>query len=124
MNISDRIASIIKSQGLTNAAFADSIGVQRSNISHILSGRSKPGLEFLQKVLQKYPRVNASWLVTGSVRSEHTETTPHESDMKSNKGHSNSEAMEKNVKKNTDKQVDYFLCVYKDGTFEKLLPSV
>ena len=77
MSISNRIALIIKNQQLTNSAFADKIGVQRSNISHILSGRSKPGLDFLEKVLETFPRVNAEWLVTGKVKQEAvSEMTP------------------------------------------------
>jgi transcriptional regulator with XRE-family HTH domain len=45
--------------------FASIIGVQRSGISHILSGRNKPSLDFIQKILAKFPDINADWLVQG-----------------------------------------------------------
>lgn len=65
MEIKDRIRMIIDSHQLTAGAFADRIGVQRSNVSHILSGRNKPGYEFLEKVVKTFPKVQAHWLLTG-----------------------------------------------------------
>lgn len=65
MGVSDRIRMIIESHGLTAGAFADKIGVQRSNVSHVLSGRNKPGFEFLEKIVQAFPKVQAHWLLTG-----------------------------------------------------------
>ena len=63
MNV--RIQKFIDAEGLTAARFADSIGVQRSNVSHILSGRNKPGFDFIEKMLRKYPELNADWLILG-----------------------------------------------------------
>lgn len=64
--IKDRLVRIISSEGLTSAAFADTIGVQRSSISHILSGRNKPSLDFLQKIVTKFGKYNAEWLINGT----------------------------------------------------------
>lgn len=61
----DRILKFLNSEQLSPAKFADDIGVQRSSISHILSGRNNPSFDFIQKMLQKYPRLNAEWLVIG-----------------------------------------------------------
>jgi len=65
MEVKDRIRMVIDSQKLTAGAFADSIGVQRSNVSHVLSGRNKPSFEFVEKVLLAFPKVQAHWLLTG-----------------------------------------------------------
>lgn len=65
MEIGERIAAIIKVNQHTAASFADAVGVQRSAVSHILNGRNKPSLDFLQKVLMHFPRVDAGWLITG-----------------------------------------------------------
>lgn len=65
MEIKDRIRMIIDSHQLTAGAFADRIGVQRSNVSHVLSGRNKPSFEFVEKVLLAFPKVQAHWLLTG-----------------------------------------------------------
>lgn len=63
--IKDRIQKIIKAEKLTSTRFADAIGVQRSNISHILSGRNKPSLDFIQKVLTTFGNLNSDWLLFG-----------------------------------------------------------
>ena len=63
--IKDRILKILNTENISSARFADIIGVQRSNISHILSGRNNPGLDFLQKVLHKFPSLNPEWLIIG-----------------------------------------------------------
>ena len=64
-NMIDRIKKIIEFENLNSAQFADKIGVQRSSISHILSGRHKPSLEFVQKVLHAFPSINTDWLLSG-----------------------------------------------------------
>ena len=65
MEVRDRIAKIIASEGLTASAFADKIGIQRSYVSHILNGRNNPSLELLQKILASFPKYNTEWLVMG-----------------------------------------------------------
>ena len=65
MLIKDRVQLIMKMHNMTPSMFADKIEVQRSNISHVLSGRSKPGLDLLEKIVRKFPRVDAHWLITG-----------------------------------------------------------
>ena len=61
----NRISKIIKEKNLSSAKFADEIGVQRSSISHVLSGRNKPSLEFIQKILKAYPDIDINWLLSG-----------------------------------------------------------
>jgi transcriptional regulator with XRE-family HTH domain len=55
----------MESESLKPSALADNIGVNRATISHILSGRNKPSIDFLQKLLHSYPDLNANWLITG-----------------------------------------------------------
>ncbi len=62
----DRISNLLKAKGLSSARFADSIGVQRSSVSHVLSGRNKPSLDFILKILKKYQEINPDWLLTGT----------------------------------------------------------
>lgn len=61
----ERIAKLIKSEKLSSSKFAEKIGVQRSSISHILSGRNKPSLDFIQKVLHAFEDLNPEWLLIG-----------------------------------------------------------
>ena len=59
----DRILELMKDKNLTPSQFADEIGIQRSGISHLISGRNKPSLEFIMKVLKRYPDVKAEYLL-------------------------------------------------------------
>jgi transcriptional regulator with XRE-family HTH domain len=61
----DRINTLIQSENLTPAKFADELGVQRSSISHILSGRNLPSYDLISKILTKFPNVEAEWLILG-----------------------------------------------------------
>lgn len=60
-----RLERVINFYGESASSFAEKIGVQRSSISHILSGRNKPSLEFVLKILSSYPEVELYWLLNG-----------------------------------------------------------
>jgi transcriptional regulator with XRE-family HTH domain len=62
----DQIQEILRKEELTSSQFADKIGVQRSSVSHVLSGRNKPGFDFIHKILEAFPGINADWLIKGS----------------------------------------------------------
>lgn len=65
MDFSDRFTKVIEYSKLTPAEFAEEIGVQRSNISHIISGRNKPSLDFITKIKTAFPDFEWDWLITG-----------------------------------------------------------
>jgi transcriptional regulator with XRE-family HTH domain len=56
---------LIKQKGLSPSQFADEIGIQRSGISHLISGRNKPSLEFIMKILARFPETDLGWLIQG-----------------------------------------------------------
>ena len=62
----ERLLQLLDLEQLTPSKFADMIGVQRSSISHVLSGRNKPSFDFLQKTLKAFPGLSAEWLVMGT----------------------------------------------------------
>jgi transcriptional regulator with XRE-family HTH domain len=61
----DRLLKFLNKEELSSARFAETIGVQPSSVSHILSGRNKPGFDFITKILTSYPALNADWLIMG-----------------------------------------------------------
>ncbi|RUT68166.1 XRE family transcriptional regulator [Flavobacterium cupreum] len=68
VNIDDfvkRLEVILDYYGLNASAFADKIGVQRSSMSHLLSGRNKPSLDFVLKILDVFPDVDLYWILNG-----------------------------------------------------------
>lgn len=63
--MNDRLVKLMDVEQLSSSKFADIIGVQRSSVSHVLSGRNKPSYIFLQKTLEAFPMVSAEWLILG-----------------------------------------------------------
>jgi len=61
----ERLQDLLKLEQLSPSRFADLIGVQRSSVSHIISGRNKPSFDFLQKTLKAFPGLSAEWLLMG-----------------------------------------------------------
>jgi len=60
-----RIKKIMDESGLSASKFADKIGVPRSGLSHVLSGRNKPSLDYIVKILNAFPRLDPNWLIRG-----------------------------------------------------------
>ncbi|MGB3775199.1 MAG: helix-turn-helix domain-containing protein [Leeuwenhoekiella sp.] len=60
-----RLEKIMDFYELTASAFADQIDVGRSSISHILSGRNKPSLDFVMKIIERFDEVELYWLLNG-----------------------------------------------------------
>ena len=61
----NRINLILRAKNITAKQFAEEIGIQPSGMSHILSGRNNPSLEFVSKVIRRYPEIDANWLLLG-----------------------------------------------------------
>ena len=68
VNIDDfvkRLEIILDYYSLNASSFADKIGVQRSSMSHLLSGRNKPSLDFVMKIMEVFPDVDLYWILNG-----------------------------------------------------------
>jgi transcriptional regulator with XRE-family HTH domain len=62
----ERLKLFLAMEGLSPSQFADKLGIQRSGVSHLLSGRNKPSFEFISRMLATYPRLNPDWLIMGT----------------------------------------------------------
>lgn len=74
-----RLQTILEIEHITASQLADTLGIQRGGVSHLLSGRNKPSFDFLERILRKFPEISAEWLITGQgkpIRSENGQTTP------------------------------------------------
>lgn len=103
---SKRLQLIMEHYSLSASAFAEQIGVQRSSVSHILSGRNKPSLDFVVKVVDTFQEVNLYWLLNGKgtfpgntsiAKTEFTNTT---------------------INPNNKENISKVIIFYKNGTFE------
>jgi transcriptional regulator with XRE-family HTH domain len=61
----ERLLEFLRAENKSSAQLADEIGVQPSGISHILSGRNNPSLDFVLKMLEKYKHLSSDWLLFG-----------------------------------------------------------
>lgn len=64
-NFIKKLEVILDYYGLNASSFADRIGVPRSSMSHLLSGRNKPSLDFLLKIIEVFPDVDLYWIING-----------------------------------------------------------
>ncbi|AOC96796.1 Helix-turn-helix domain protein [Flavobacterium anhuiense] len=151
VNIDDfvkRLESVLEYYGLNASAFADKIGVQRSSMSHLLSGRNKPSLDFVMKILEVFPDVDLYWILIGrgtfpkSNNEEAIETQKLSSPILSNQNvendlfsvvEINSEEEEKRETKKSpvlknenfnleDSEIEKIVLFYKNGTFKAYSP--
>ena len=128
---SKRLQKVIEYYGESASSFAEKIGVQRSSISHILSGRNKPSLEFVLKVLSSYPEVELYWLLNGKgnfpaeknsteIKSE-IPTRPESqnlfSEVEEKTQETNSTSISR-IEQNSKKEIDRIVIFYKDGSFQ------
>ena len=113
-----RLQKVIDYYGETASGFAEKIGVQRSSISHILSGRNKPSLDFVMKVLHSYPEVELYWLMNG--KGEFPNQTKISESPNSNLLAANTESKSSAPKSNSE--IEKIIIFYKDGTFKSYKP--
>ncbi len=66
MDEKDRLLAVMKGEGLSAKQFAEEVGIQPGTVSNILSGRNKPSLEVMQKVLKRYDNIASDWLISGN----------------------------------------------------------
>ena len=116
LDFAQRLNKVMDYYQLSAAAFADKINVQRSSISHLLSGRNKPSLDFVLKVLEEFKDVELYWLLNGKgsfpKKEDATTTTPLISD--------SAQILSQN---STSKEIDSIIIFYNDGTFKNYVPN-
>ena len=117
-----RLQKVIDFYGESASSFAEKIGVQRSSISHILSGRNKPSLDFVLKVLSSFPEVELYWLMNGKgnfpahkIKNDKIKISKAQENLTA---HPESNAQILNDSISEDKQIERIVIFYKDGTFK------
>ena len=105
-----RIKKVMEYHQLSASLFADKIGVQRSSISHILSGRNKPSLDFILKITSAFSDIDIHWLLNGKgtfpKNIDNLKLTPTPSLFSSNL-------------KPENKKIKRIVVFYNDGTFDE-----
>tara|TARA_B100000963_G_scaffold357492_1_gene379846 strand:- start:5320 stop:5664 length:345 start_codon:yes stop_codon:yes gene_type:complete len=61
--IVSRIKKLMDDNSLNPSSFATKIGSKRANVSHILSGRNRPSLNFLIKIVDSFDNISLDWFI-------------------------------------------------------------
>lgn len=137
----DRIAHIIRAKNLTAGDFALRLGIQPSNVSHLLSGRNNPSLDFVKKLKETFPEYNLDWIVLGvgpmtvseplydTTRTEaagsaplQQEATASVDDAKPTLSHAPVEPLHLSENGSPNMALEKIILVYADRTFEVIMP--
>ena len=115
----DRIKQYIDYKSISAGELATLLEVQRSNISHILNGRNKPGAAFIEKLLICFPDLNARWLLTGEgdMTESHESSTINESAKVVSENQIKLASSGSKPELNKDKPIDKVVLLFADGTF-------
>ena len=140
MNLNDKIKQILIDKNISPSYFADEIGVQRSSVSHILSGRNKPSLDIVQKIIRRFPEFGMDWILDEqeipSVRREKAPVSAIKEDLFEMEDENTaliepvkapvepispvSTMLNHNkVEASGDKRIERILIFYSDGTFQE-----
>ena len=141
LEMKDRIAHIIRAKNLTAGDFALRLGIQPSNVSHLLSGRNNPSLDFVKKPKETFPEYNLDWIVLGvgpmtvseplydTARTEAAasaplpqEATASVDDAKPTLSHAPVEPLHLSENGSPNMALEKIILVYADRTFEVIIP--
>lgn len=126
----NRLQKLLEYYDLSASGFATTIGVQRSSISHVLSGRNKPSLDFVMKLLHHFKEVSIEWLIDGKgsfpkpeipptpIQIPEEKTTPIQTDTKEIEAVTPPIISALISKKNSGKEITKIIVLYSDGSFE------
>jgi len=123
VEFAERLKIIMEHYQLSASSFADRIQVQRSSISHLLSGRNKPSLEFVLKVVKEFQEVELYWLLNGKGSFPRSTPVPAEaaapllSEMDAMDA--SSTGLESNTETKKGKKLERIVLFYEDGSFRE-----
>lgn len=124
-NFIQRMYKIMEHYNLSAATFSDEINVQRSSISHLLSGRNKPSLEFVLKIVDHYEEVTLDWLLYGRnsfPTSQKNNAKDQEEKIISSPTQNRKDTallIDKSQKKTTPSEIERIVVFYQNGTFKE-----
>lgn len=120
--MNNRLLRFLEAENISQAQFADTIGVARASVSHIISGRNKPGFDFLVSTARHYPSLNIEWLLTGAGRMyKTTDDEIFASQEPDTLFPLDNQEFDENedVAGNRKRRISHITVFYTDGTFEE-----
>lgn len=134
-NIKDRLAHILRAKNLTASQFAELMGIQPSNVSHLLNGRNKPSLDFLTKLKEIFPEYSFDWIIMGKKPITINEPSPtvfNDNNMRfedvDDEKVMEFDEIDEKIEEHSpfvsnDEGIEKIIVIYKDNTFEIIHPK-
>lgn len=123
MGLPERLTAIMQHYGMNTVELAERLEVQRSTLSHLLSGRNKPSFDFVQRLLHAFPDLSAQWFLNGKGDLIQSAQAPkldlRFSEREREKPADNTESPVESTHKKDLKMV---MCFYTDGSVETFYP--
>lgn len=104
-----RLLQFLTAENISQAQLADTLGVARAGISHIIAGRNKPGFDFIESMALHYPALNLEWLVTGKGKMYNSEPS-----LEADASNNTAERIE------NQKKIVKVIVYFDDNTFQEL----
>lgn len=118
----ERLKIILEHYAISASNFAEKLQIQRSSISHIISGRNKPSLDFVLKVVKAFPEVDLYWLLNGKgtfPKGNEVSTTSLLSEVDNSEKNKNKVETTEQLEPN---EIERIVVFYKNGTFKNYTP--
>lgn len=129
-DFAERLEQIFDYYDLNASAFADKIDVGRASISHLLSGRNKPSLDFVLRVVKTFPEVELYWLLNGKGDFPDTDgqntkpqASPLPEESKSDDPKEEDTATTQTSDQNSSSDIERIVIFYKNGSFSSYTPN-
>ena len=123
VEFAERLKVIMNYYKLSAAQFAEKLEVQRSSISHILSGRNKPSLDFVLKILKMFPEVELYWMLNGVGKFPKKKITTDTPTLFNEPIESKIDSTDDEKSDNPDTgEIERIVVFYKNGTFKNYIP--
>ena len=131
-DIGQRLKEFIDEKELSVLSFSEKVGIQRSSLSHLFSGRNKPSIDLLLKIKKQYPDIDLDWLISGQAINEEEDTdSASEKSDELQVTNVNKEVLKTNIqsirtdeealgsKKTSSSQIERIIIFNKNGSFNE-----
>ena len=125
----ERLKTVMDHYQLTASQLADRLGIPRSSISHLLSGRNKPSLDFVLKLIREFPEINLYWLLNGKgefpASSRKSAVVPSPTLLESSSAISQASVTKKSAEAAMakERELEKIVFFYTDGSFQSFDPK-
>lgn len=119
-----RLQQFLSAENISQSQLADKLGVARASVSHILSGRNKPGFDFIECLAREYPTLNLEWFIMGKGRMYKSDSYPitlfDSPQVADTEEIQDTPHSDENPEEEPGRHIDRVVVFYSDGTFREL----